>query len=370
MDARKKKRREYLRMTRDGLSVVIEGLSQGVRRAIRRFYLRRDIKKYGNFKSAMTAEQHRLAKSYWRQYSKHYTPYWHEILTAKTGVFDVHYVPVDIMFTEIEGHFNDWGSAHGIDNKNNYSMYFPEVRQPKTAFRFIRGVFHDEYYGIITLEKAVKNCTLFGEIIIKIAFESGKGLGISFWKAADGEDVLRERLRKLNCDVIAQEFISQHERLASINPSSINTIRVMTLLCASEVKIVKAYLQVGTTDAKQDQISAGGVDVSIDSSGKLVRNAVDMNYGLTTQHPCGLVYEGFEVPSYELIVAKAKELHKKMGNFRLISWDFAVAPDGEPVLIEMNLKYGGIMFHQTSSGPLFGAQTDAILDEVYGKNKR
>ena len=56
-----------------------------------------------------------------------------------------------------------------------------------------------------------------------------------------------------------------------------------------------------------------------------------------------------------------------MGDFRLISWDFTVGEDGEPVFIEMNLKYGGTMYHQLSSGPFFGEDSDEILDEIYGK---
>jgi hypothetical protein len=40
---------------------------------------------------------------------------------------------------------------------------------------------------------------------------------------------------------------------------------------------------------------------------------------------------------------------------------------GNPILIEANLCRGGIDLLQLSNGPLFGEDTKAILDEVFGK---
>ena len=73
------------------------------------------------------------------------------------------------------------------------------------------------------------------------------------------------------------------------------------------------------------------------------------------------------IPSYVKVVEKAKELHRRIGDFRVISWDFAVDEAGEPVFIEMNLKYGGTKYHQLVRGPLFGDRTEKILNDVYTK---
>ena len=54
---------------------------------------------------------------------------------------------------------------------------------------------------------------------------------------------------------------------------------------------------------------------------------------------------------------------------RLISWDFAVDPQGEPVLIEVNLTYGGVLVHQLCNGPIFGDRTEDILSRVYHQSK-
>ena len=42
----------------------------------------------------------------------------------------------------------------------------------------------------------------------------------------------------------------------------------------------------------------------------------------------------------------------------------ALAIDGEPVLIEVNLAYGGLFFHQIANGPVFGDLTKDIITEA------
>ena len=53
---------------------------------------------------------------------------------------------------------------------------------------------------------------------------------------------------------------------------------------------------------------------------------------------------------------------------KLISWDFAIGVDGEPILIEANLSFGQIDFHQLCNGPIFKEMTDEILCYVARNN--
>ena len=47
----------------------------------------------------------------------------------------------------------------------------------------------------------------------------------------------------------------------------------------------------------------------------------------------------------------------------------AIDENGDPLLIEANMRKGGISLHQFSNGPLFGDLTDRVLDEVFAKKK-
>lgn len=49
---------------------------------------------------------------------------------------------------------------------------------------------------------------------------------------------------------------------------------------------------------------------------------------------------------------------------RLTSWDLTVDKNEEPVLIEVNLAYGGLFFHQIANEPVFGDLTKKVLSEV------
>ena len=52
---------------------------------------------------------------------------------------------------------------------------------------------------------------------------------------------------------------------------------------------------------------------------------------------------------------------------KLCSWDIAIRKDGIPVLIEANMTFGEIDFHQMCNGPILGDLTEDILNEVFGK---
>jgi hypothetical protein len=55
-------------------------------------------------------------------------------------------------------------------------------------------------------------------------------------------------------------------------------------------------------------------------------------------------------------------------HFKLVSWDIAIDDTNEAVLIEANMRKGGIDIIQFNSGPIFGDLTERVLDEVFEKN--
>ena len=58
---------------------------------------------------------------------------------------------------------------------------------------------------------------------------------------------------------------------------------------------------------------------------------------------------------------------KKIKHFRLVSWDIAFDKKDQPLLLEANLHYGELDFHQLNNGPIFGDDTIKILEEVFSK---
>lgn len=356
----------YIRLI-DKLYHLYSALYNRLANHYKRIKWRNSIKEAGNYRGTLTRDQYREAKAYWSQYSRHFSPLWHEFFTAKTGVFDVRYVPEDIQFVELEPKINNMKSDYGIDDKNNYKMYFPEIRHPKSVFRKSRGIYHDDDYNIITEEQAIQNCIECGDVILKPPKLYGIGCGIRFWKADEGVEVLKSIIASMGDNINAQEYIHQHIDMARMNPSSCNTIRVMTYANCKEISVICAYYQVGMNkDARMGQVSTGGVCVSINQDGTLAEKGYDLQYNAYDRHTSGIKFAGYRIPSFERVCDMAKKLHRKMGDFGLISWDFTVDTDGTPIFIEMNLHWGGIVFHQLSGGPLYGQNTDQILKEILG----
>ena len=76
------------------------------------------------------------------------------------------------------------------------------------------------------------------------------------------------------------------------------------------------------------------------------------------------------IPNFHECVDLVKQLAPRFVSVsRLISWDIAISEDSHPILIEANLSFGEIDFHQMNNGPIFGEMTDEILDYVINNNK-
>ena len=352
---------------REKISSFADNAEKILRFATRRHYLRKGIDKLPIQSNPLSLEQKRQIRDYWKPYTKHICYKWHTFFYSVTGDFDVRYIPEDLMFTEIEGYFNDWSSAHGVDNKNNYQYYFPDVRQPKSVLHLMRGIWHLGDYSVCSFEDALKHALRFDKLVIKDALDSGKGCSLNFWQKSDGAEALAKLLGSAKSDIIVQEFITQHPRLGAFNENSVNSIRIVTFLFEEKYHVLAAHLRLGQNGAQLDNVAAGGICCSVKPNGTLKKIGYNKDAVAFEKHPCGIVFDGFLVPGWDNVVAAAKKLHERMGDFRIISWDFAVDQEEQPVFIEMNLKYGAMQNHQLHNGPLFGDMTDRVLNEVYGK---
>ena len=51
----------------------------------------------------------------------------------------------------------------------------------------------------------------------------------------------------------------------------------------------------------------------------------------------------------------------------MISWDIVIDETGEAHMLEANFAKGGLSAYQLANGPLFGDDTEKILNEVFNK---
>lgn len=208
------------------------------------------------------------------------------------------------------------------------------------------------------------------EAICKPSRESGSGQSIQFWNTQKQSGEIQEFLKTSKDASIIQKVLNQHPDLDLVHKGSINSLRICSLLMKDGVHILSSCLRMGVDKARIDNVTAGGISVGIFSDGTMDEFAYNYFTGERTKvHPQGFVFKGQKVPSYDRAVELVMAAHPIIPNFRLVSWDIAIDDVGDPVLIEANMRKGGINLNQFSNGPLFGELTEQVLDEVFGKRK-
>ena len=239
--------------------------------------------------------------------------------------------------------------------------------QPKTVVHKIGKLLFDENYKQIDTQTAIELISNEPEVIIKPSQESGSGRGITFYKTEKDIESIKAFLEDKNeTNYIVQGIVKQHPDLNAVHASSLNTIRVATLMLDDGVHVLSSVLRMGVNDSRIDNVTAGGISAGINSDGTLKKYAYTYYTGERMEkHPQGLVFENYKVPSYDKIIETVKEAAQCIGNFRLVSWDMAVDENGNVLLVEANMRKGGINLHQFDNGPLFGELTDRVLDEVF-----
>ena len=176
-----------------------------------------------------------------------------------------------------------------------------------------------------------------------------------FISALDGKD-----------DLVIQRLLQQHETLNRIHRDSINTIRIMSLLLDGTTHILSSVLRMGKNGARVDNASSGGLVCGINDDGTLKEFAFDKNGNRCNEHPQGGAFKGIKIEGFDKCCDLVRDLAGRMcTTSRLISWDLSIDPSGEPILIEVNLSYGELDFHQLCNGPIFGSLTTQVLQRVF-----
>ncbi len=196
---------------------------------------------------------------------------------------------------------------------------------------------------------------LYGEMgrDIVMAVKSGGDIVI---RSAKQEVPLKDFL--LREPAVVQEVLRQDARLAAFCPTSVNTIRVVTMIASqNHALMVNASIRTGVGDSFVDNFSAGGVSAGIvRETGHVMKYAYDRNWKRYTAHPTsGLVFENYQVPEWEKITAAAVSIQRSFPFYKLLGLDLAVSDKGEPVVIELNGAPDLVGLEQ-KAGPLLASE--------------
>ncbi|MBQ3376035.1 MAG: hypothetical protein IJG49_06460 [Erysipelotrichaceae bacterium] len=173
-------------------------------------------------------------------------------------------------------------------------------------------------------------------------------------------------IMKNNSEYIIEETIIQHHEMNKINPNSVNTLRMVTLLKDGEPKYLYTILRAGQGSAVVDNAGSGGVYTYVDSDGVCRFPFYDEKKGLTLEeHPTTkMKIQGFEIPMFDEAVDYVMRAALVEPDLGYIGWDVAITEEG-PTLVEGNLIPGFDMAQNLNWHP-DGKGILPLMEEAWG----
>ena len=140
-------------------------------------------------------------------------------------------------------------------------------------------------------------------------------------------------------DYLCEELVTPHPITEKLNPTSLNTVRIVTILENSRVRLFYPFLRVGRYGSVVDNGGTGGILIPIDmETGKLNRIGRDELGRYYKEHPDSHIsFDNIVLPMWQDAVHLAETLSLIRPQNRCIGWDLAVTPDGW-VMIEANIR--------------------------------
>lgn len=290
---------------------------------------------------------------------------WHAYYRTLRGELHESYIPLGLFKSELSPKLNNKLQWPALLDKNLIYRIFSDFNQPTRVVQNING-FYYKNDKVISENEAIKCVThQTQQLIIKPSIESGGGKKVIVFKVQNGvtshnDLTVKELLLLYKNDFIIQEFLEQSDAMRLLNPTSLNTLRVISYLNNDGVNILRVAARIGSLDSPIDNYKAGGLLCGVDENGQFGSFGCT-NRGDIKEHTfTGVKLSECSVPNFDLVVKMIESMHVKIPYFKMVSWDIAINKDDKPVLIEYNTYNQGLDV-QIVTGPLFNEFTDEIL---------
>ena len=352
-------------------------------------YLRKALKSYTNFvygkklrelkKSApdlfkpRNPEKEQEHLRLWKKLDPKVNIGWFRFFANLSGIDDPNYVPDNIYHAIIEKNLNDINYAWVFADKNFYQRNFGEKYFPKTYLRNVAGSFLDRDYSLIS-EKTAKSLFegIKSDMIIKPSIDSNSGLNVIKLKYVNNHyfmgsksvnwDFILSMYRK---NYLIQEVAFQHDRLAVLNQSSVNTLRVFTYRSVSDdtIFIKSIILRIGRAGQSVDNGHMGGLICGIDTNGNLSPKSSTVEGVTCESNPDhGYLFKNKQIPCLESVKKTCCKVADMVYPSRNLSFDITIKEDSKPLIIEINTFGQGAHASQFFTSGLFGNHTNEVIN--------
>ena len=316
-----------------------------------------------------TKEQAKEAEEYWRSLVGRRIPlWWHRLYASYTGKWDPRYIPEILFSVMLEPNGSRRIDREALDCKSYLDLFCGTgLRQPREIASLRSGV-PMSGGGVVSMSELLDRLQEAGPCVVKPVRDTSSGIGVHVADFRQGKDMLSgatvvEVISSREGEWVCQEKVAQDESLSAIYPHSANTLRIVTYLTDSGVRVAPVTLRIGQGDALVDNAHAGGMFVHVDEGGRLSPEAYTECQERFISHPdTRATFEGRRISGVRKAVEACRRRHAEIGGIGFISWDVCIDEKGEPVLIEVNLVSQTTWFPQMASGEaMFGADTPRVV---------
>jgi hypothetical protein len=309
------------------------------------------------------------AKQYWRKRNIRLNPMWNTFCASLNNIHSSKYIPENLFFNYITPSLNNFTLAWAYVDKNMYDLFMRGIKMPKTILRCMHGNLYDAGYHLLNLEN-VTNILPEKETdcFIKPSIISGSGRNIRKCSIKGGKIYIDGKIQNINelkssyaGEFIIQEGVDQSPILSGIYPYCINCIRSLSFRYNGKIILMSHLLKFGNNRNYIDNTGAGGVVCGVDYQGKITEYAYDSKFNKIFEHPfTRKPFKETVLPGFDDLEKIIVQCHERLPYFDVIGWDFGVDCSNEYIMIEYNILYPGLNYHQVINGPIF----EKYLDEI------
>ena len=258
--------------------------------------------------------------------------------------------------------FNQYYGHHNLPVTNLYGYYDSEAGfsmdgKPLATAQHLQDLLARFYPPALVLKPVGGDCGTNILIFDKINYEEPEWQFITYSGREYTFNNLVEHLtkkadRSQYSGFILEAKVEQHEFTKLLNPSSLNTLRIITLLDKdNQAEIILSSLRFGKEGIEIDNTATGGYYFCINPKQGVIATGLSSykeGYKIESRHPVtGECYKGLEIPYWDEVVRVCTEAAGLAPFCRSVGWDVAITPTG-PLLLEGNNDHAIItqgLFH-------------------------
>ncbi len=263
---------------------------------------------------------------------------WYKYFTLVRQEENPAYLPEDIWHICLEPVLNQRSYAKAFNDKNLFDLLDYKNLYPKAYVHVIQGICYNPDYKQISFEHAFESIPISTPFVAKKAIDSGGGKGVGFYESKSSIQGFHPLIEKHGQNFIIQEKVRQYDWFSKFNPTSVNTIRVVTYrsVLDEKVSVLQTLLRIGNPGSMVDNQSSGGIACGIDNNGNL------NNWGCDKLSNRYTSVNGFDfsseeqIPDFELLKNTCIEIAKTRFHERVLVFDTWRDTDNNIRLLEIN----------------------------------